>query len=178
VIRCPACKHEEYDGTLFCSECGTQLWEGEAAQPDDAQDTQRFGVDELTRAPDGQVEPALTEMPGALATPRQLVVRIQGSVEPIFLLGRSEYRLGRSDPRQGIRPDLDLGPYRALELGVSRLHAVLTCAGSTVTVTDLGSTNGTLVNGTRLEPNTPLVLRDGDELRLGKLTLRLYLKTG
>jgi pSer/pThr/pTyr-binding forkhead associated (FHA) protein len=178
VIRCPVCQHEEYDGTLFCSECGTQLWEGKAAPAEDGQDTQRFGADELVRAPEGYAEPARPEAAEATPAPQQLVVRVQGSAEPIYLIGRAEYRLGRGDPRQGVRPEVDLGPYRALELGVSRLHAALKCAGAVVTITDLGSTNGTLVNGVRLAPYTPQSLRDGDELRLGKLALRVYLKAG
>ncbi|MEV7289795.1 FHA domain-containing protein [Streptomyces sp. NPDC093252] len=53
---------------------------------------------------------------------------------------------------------------------VSRRHASLTRAGNNVVVQDLGSTNGTYVNGRRLHGS--LTLRDGDRLRVGVAELR------
>ncbi|WHT19899.1 FHA domain-containing protein [Crossiella sp. CA-258035] len=53
---------------------------------------------------------------------------------------------------------------------VSRRHACLDRSGDEVTVSDLGSTNGTWLNGQRLHGPQPL--RDGDLLRLGGLELR------
>jgi pSer/pThr/pTyr-binding forkhead associated (FHA) protein len=55
---------------------------------------------------------------------------------------------------------------------MSRAHAALGCEGPEFFVQDLGSTNGTLVNGARFER---VVLRDGDEIQLGKLRLRVKL---
>jgi pSer/pThr/pTyr-binding forkhead associated (FHA) protein len=51
---------------------------------------------------------------------------------------------------------------------VSGRHARLDAAGLSVTITDLGSTNGTTVNGERLPPDVPLPLESGDEVALGK----------
>ncbi len=48
--------------------------------------------------------------------------------------------------------------------GVSRAHAVIETEGAEPTVRDLGSTNGTFVNGARVQAAR---LRDGDELRFG-----------
>ena len=48
---------------------------------------------------------------------------------------------------------------------ISRRHAVFTRRGDRVTVEDLGSANGTLVNGTAVTAVTPL--SDGDEVSLG-----------
>ncbi|MBI3177123.1 MAG: hypothetical protein HYZ35_03940, partial [Chloroflexi bacterium] len=31
MITCPKCNHVEYEGTLFCSECGARLWDDPAA---------------------------------------------------------------------------------------------------------------------------------------------------
>lgn len=58
---------------------------------------------------------------------------------------------------------------------VSRSHARITVQGSTVTLEDVGSTNGTFVNGQRLSPHTPVTLSDGAEIAFGgtKLTLRI-----
>jgi hypothetical protein len=51
--------------------------------------------------------------------------------------------------------------------GVSRLHARLDFTHEQVTVTDLGSTNGTYVNRQRLEPQKPRRLKSGDVVNLG-----------
>ncbi len=55
---------------------------------------------------------------------------------------------------------------------VSRKHCVLVRTADTIMIRDLGSTNGTRVNGAR-EARVKLV--DGDELHLGKLQLRITL---
>ena len=53
---------------------------------------------------------------------------------------------------------------------VSRLHCQLTATGESLHVKDLGSTNGTFVNGTRV---TTAELKDGDKLAVGRLELRV-----
>ena len=55
---------------------------------------------------------------------------------------------------------------------ISREHAAIAYAEGRFFVEDLGSTNGTQVNGER-KPRQPLV--DGDEIQLGKLRLRITL---
>ncbi len=70
-------------------------------------------------------------------------------------------------------PDIDLTPHDAIEKGVSRTHAVLTRDQETVVVADLNSANGTFLNGQKLMPNEPRILRDNDELRLGRLVIRV-----
>ncbi|HEY3205273.1 MAG TPA: FHA domain-containing protein [Thermoanaerobaculia bacterium] len=59
---------------------------------------------------------------------------------------------------------------------VSRRHARVTIASGHATLEDLGSKNGTFVNGIRL--SSPVALRDGDELRIGgvPMTLKIYSK--
>ena len=49
---------------------------------------------------------------------------------------------------------------------VSRRHALISCRGGACRIRDLGSTNGTVVNG---EPVLVADLRPGDELRLGEI---------
>nr|ALS90406.1 FHA domain protein [uncultured bacterium] len=53
---------------------------------------------------------------------------------------------------------------------VSRRHARVVIAGDRVTVEDLGSKNGTFVEGKKLEGTAPLT--DGDELKLGSVSLK------
>jgi pSer/pThr/pTyr-binding forkhead associated (FHA) protein len=49
--------------------------------------------------------------------------------------------------------------------GVSRYHAVLRQTYGRIAVEDLGSTNGTFVNGTRIVGQ--VMLHDGDRIRFG-----------
>ena len=58
------------------------------------------------------------------------------------------------------------------EYTVSTRHCAFGFEGYAMTVTDLGSLNGTRVNGVPLQPSVPRVLRDGDELRMGRILCR------
>lgn len=51
-------------------------------------------------------------------------------------------------------------------------HADIAYTDGVFTITDIGSTNGTSVNGTRLEIDSPCELHDGDEITLGQTTFR------
>jgi pSer/pThr/pTyr-binding forkhead associated (FHA) protein len=83
-------------------------------------------------------------------------------------------RLGRAHDDSAV----DLSPYQADELGVSRQHAQLELGAGCVKIVDLNSTNGTFLNGLRLKPGEPRIVRDGDELHLGALKLYLYFTSG
>jgi signal transduction histidine kinase len=67
-------------------------------------------------------------------------------------------------------PDfIDLSPYAGEVLGVSRRHLMLRPTATKLFVLDLGSTNGTWLNGRPVGVNTPYHLTDGDLLALGRL---------
>ena len=51
--------------------------------------------------------------------------------------------------------------------GVSRTHCKIETDGSNVTITDLGSSYGTYLNGSKLAAHKPMVLRPGDTFYLG-----------
>lgn len=57
---------------------------------------------------------------------------------------------------------------------MSRAHAAIGYDGKRFFVQDLGSTNGTWVNGSREKKQA---LKDGDEIQMGKLRLRVSLPT-
>jgi hypothetical protein len=54
---------------------------------------------------------------------------------------------------------------------VSRSHAMLRRSGESVVLEDVGSTNGTFVNGERIRE--PVELRSGDEVRVGQTTFEI-----
>jgi predicted component of type VI protein secretion system len=91
----------------------------------------------------------------------------------------SEYTFIEQAPVQGAERPVESGTTIGREgcditltdPDVSRRHAAIRIAAGEVTIEDLGSTNGTLVNGdTITEPRT---LRDGDEIRIGSAIWRL-----
>lgn len=59
------------------------------------------------------------------------------------------------------------------DTSVSRNHARFQVQGNDVTVTDLGSTNGTFVNQVRLQPHVPQTVRSSDAIRIGNTTFTL-----
>ena len=76
--------------------------------------------------------------------------------------------LPEGESRVGRNPD---SPISIPDRSVSREHALLARRGDEVTVTDLGSRNGTAVNGQRLR--AAQTLRVGDQIAFGNVLLRL-----
>jgi pSer/pThr/pTyr-binding forkhead associated (FHA) protein len=92
------------------------------------------------------------------------------------LSGQNEYSLGRAVKGQSILPDVDLSPYEAYSQGVSRLHAALKLNNHRVFLTDLGSSNGTRVNGQKVMANTDWPLNHGDVVTLGKFKIQVLIR--
>lgn len=84
----------------------------------------------------------------------------------------SENLIGRMDPNRGIRPEVDLTKYDPAAR-VSRRHAKIISQANQFLIEDLGSANGTFVNGSlKLAQGKPYPLASGDELKLGETTLK------
>ena len=164
MIICPNCSHQEFVGTLICSECGSRLAHDSPLPQTRASQPAEY-IDGATKppAPEG---PDLTS--GAI-----LGLRIVSTGDVISLLGRSNYTLGRSGEGQAVIPDVDLIAYDAFKHGISRIHAELRLQSNGLHVYDLDSANGTLVNGRRLDPQQGVPLRHGDILQLGSLRLQI-----
>lgn len=79
--------------------------------------------------------------------------------------------IGRTNRRQGIEPGIDLG-INPIDRGVSTQHAVLQIRDSGLTITDLGSTNGTSLNDSDdlLGNGVETTLSDGDRVHVGAWT--------
>lgn len=79
-------------------------------------------------------------------------------------------RIGRRDPSQGHYPEVDLAEH---DRGIaSRHHALIQRdGGDGYAVVDLGSTNGTFVNGARLAPSAPRRLYAGDRIKIGEVEM-------
>ncbi len=167
MIACPICKHSNLEGSLYCENCGQGLdsavEKSSATRRLDAQSA----VDLVARATWG------TARFGENAT---IIIHIRDFKDPIVVEPAKQTVLGRADTNNVEQPDLDLTPYGALEKGVSRIHAAISRSEDTLTVVDMGSANGTHLNGQRLIPDQPRLLRDGDEIRLGRLVTHIYFR--
>lgn len=99
------------------------------------------------------VERALTHEPA--------LILLEGDLPgQVFRLRQGRQIIGR-------RPECDI---RVRERAVSGIHAEIIRVRDTVTINDLASTNGTLVNGTRIR--TPVALMQGNLLKLGNCVFR------
>lgn len=81
----------------------------------------------------------------------------------------AQLMVGRADLEDGYLPGLDLTSYDARDAGVSRRHATLFATDGQVYLRDLNSTNGTRINGIRLEPDHPCKVQAGDRIEFGHL---------
>ena len=88
-----------------------------------------------------------------------------GAGVPWVEVGSTTYALARPTTRIGRGADADL---RIDDPGISRNHAELRRSGGDVTVVDLGSTNGVVVDGERVEQAR---LRNGSRVVMGSTTL-------
>lgn len=88
-----------------------------------------------------------------------------------FTINKDLVSIGRMDTNRGIYPDIDLVPYDASGK-VSRRHAEIKRVGKEFYFEDLGSANGSFLNGSQLPPRQPQMLKSGDELVLGETMLK------
>lgn len=172
MILCPNCQHKELPGALFCSECGTQLVSLDILN---TRSIQKTPSESLT--PQIKIPEAAPRSAGSLQTEPILSLHIIDSGQILHLAERSEFTLGRTIEGQPILPDIDLSPFDAFTLGVSRLHAALRIINREVVVTDLGSSNGTRVNGQKVVPHVDYPINHGDIISLGKLKIQVLIST-
>lgn len=159
-VSCPNCGKSNQKHELLCYSCG-QLLDRTRSESE----TQALAeTNDLTMSDDfyGQ------------DTTLELKVRDTGAIFTIQPQNcEHEVIVGRSTPGSAMVPDVDLGDADGDHYGVSRLHLTVRYQAryNTLSVLDLGSANGTYVNGQRLHPHEVRVLRNGDELRLGRMIL-------
>jgi pSer/pThr/pTyr-binding forkhead associated (FHA) protein len=91
---------------------------------------------------------------------------------PLQIIVDNRVILGRKDTGGNLpNPEIDLTPFNADQLGVSRHHLEIYVEEDLLRARDLNSGNGTLLNGVKLNPNNPVTLKHNDHLQLGNLKL-------
>lgn len=136
MTRCPECGSEADGQTHACAMCGASL-EGT---------TQSF-------APIADPDSGTADVVAEVAGPA-LVVRKGPEIGERFVLERPRLTIGR-DPAA----DIFLN-----DVTVSRAHAVVELVGREVSIADVGSLNGTYVNGVSVDK---AILVGGDVVQVG-----------
>jgi uncharacterized membrane protein YdfJ with MMPL/SSD domain/pSer/pThr/pTyr-binding forkhead associated (FHA) protein len=114
-------------------------------------------------APAAQGTPAAEAPPAPSGGPRTVLRMTHGTAPGTMIpVGTEPFVIGRGESGMGM---LDGDPE------LSRQHAQISKVDGKVVVEDLGSTNGTFVNGNRIA--APTVLKPGDSLYLGTTALEL-----
>ena len=110
MIVCPNCRHQEFTGALFCSECGAQF-----VQPRSSGSTTAI----YTSIPDTalQLETPAFPTPPDDCNGANVAIKVIDSDEVVFLHSSEDFSLGRATAGQPIVPDIDLSPYNAYETG-------------------------------------------------------------
>lgn len=150
-MYCSQCGASLIEGANFCSQCGAPV----AAEQD---------VEHTTAAIDvGALDPTTTlEGVPALEVGTGMLVVIRGpNAGARFLLDHDRTTVGR-------HPDSDIFLH---DVTVSRRHSELLREGRRFAIRDLGSLNGSYVNGVRVDER---MLESGDEVQIGRFKLLFF----
>ena len=157
---CPVCKNKNEREAVVCKYCGASL--------------EKYFSDAISTTRNADLQPGGTEKVEELLIDEALIpaggiaVYVVGTANPVFLSTDREFIIGRKmeETRDAFLDLSNLGGYL---LGLSRRHARIRRVDAGYEVIDLGSTNGTWVNGERLTPNQAYPLASGSQLRLGRM---------
>jgi serine/threonine protein kinase len=160
---CGNCGRGNKATARFCAACGASI---EQAAPV-VVTSQPVAVSpaQPVRSP---VAPAPAPRAPTLPPARFMITTPRGAWE--FPLMTLPCRIGRRDPSQNHYPELDLADYDRGH--ASRRHAVIERRGDQYVLTDVGSVNGTILNGVTLPAHRPQPLQANDRIKIGDVELR------
>jgi pSer/pThr/pTyr-binding forkhead associated (FHA) protein len=183
---CPNCSYENRPGVVFCENCGTSLIGSSAGI-----ETRAIEESELYDGPAEAVAARVSDSIPTHATPAPVLegaepaesgtsefpeegllrLEVSETTNPIIMMVEKSVTFGRLDATTGSMPDIDLTPFAGYRAGVSRRHAEIRLDKDTqkLNIWDLGSSNGTFLNGDRLISHRPYTISDGDSIRFGQL---------
>ncbi|MCP4425213.1 MAG: FHA domain-containing protein [Chloroflexi bacterium] len=165
MITCKDCGASQPEGTLFCDECGCYVLKTAALS------TVILPFSDFAYS--APPPPVSNFLPEPLVEPKKVTFIIPGSRRRLEMTLVNQIRVGRADDQSTASPELNLAEDSGAALGVSRIHAVIQNGVQGLVVTDMGSTNGTLLNNSPLSPEIPYPLKSGDEMRFGDLLVHI-----
>ncbi len=165
---CPDCKSPRFsDAAVFCEVCGYNYHTGGHGE-----------IPVAAAEPEPQPEPEPVPAPSVsgwtVAASADPSLKEQGSPDPppdlgtlFFAVDKDTFLIGRRSEARGVLPEIPLD----FDSAVSHRHALLTrTANGTLLLRDVGSSNGTRVNGADIPPMTDFPVREGDRITLGHWT--------
>ena len=166
TVICLACGQENDAIAQVCENCGEWL-------PDAQNQTLLSTKAVRLRAELKEILAEVKEIPEL--KPAEIALHIIDFGDFIELNLSRPVLLGRGDKvRLSTTQFIDLSNYNAYGLGLSRDHAEIHYEEETYYLADLGSSNGTSVNGHPISSNEPCRLEHGDKIFLGKLGIIFY----
>lgn len=170
MVKCLSCQTIHVQNTIFCSECGSYLLKDKDTETLSINNTSWLG-DPINKPESGSNNEVDTET-------QVIRLKIDTNRRKIEMPLNRIIHLGRVAPAANIFPEIDLTDYTQAK-NISRRHARILKRANAVVIEDLGSTNGTFINGQRLSPYKPEILNDGDTLQLGQMLIAVeILKMG
>ncbi len=173
---CPDCAtpHDADEGS-FCEICGYNFVTGVSGELPIA--PAPVASPEPSTAPQSLSSPAvLTSVP---PTQWELHIAIDPSLQlaespdppdlppQTIVLDKPTTLMGRTSQARAIYPDISLD----FDDAISHRHAIFSLQpDGSLTLRDIGSSNGTLLNGVELKPMTDISLKPGDSIVLGHWT--------
>ncbi len=173
VTTCPDCgATRDQSGGVFCEICGYNFSTGAHGEL-------------KPETPPPAPAPALTP---SIAPIYQVTVTVDPSLRtsespeapvdfaPLSIkLEKESNLIGRRSDRRGVFPEIPLDRDDA----VSHRHALINkLPGGELVLRDIGSSNGTTLNGTELQPMTDAPLKEGDQITLGHWTRMVIQSAG
>lgn len=183
MIECPYCQKNVPDDSLYCDLCGKKLnfcpkcRKPGAGRVCGSCGTPMVGGAEAVRKenPFVSAKPATPPNPFVrkeadrqqAPTPAAQVLKLQcGALTEPFAV-QSGARFGRDIQPMNDRKAFDT---------ISSNHGIFTQSARGWTFKDVGSTNGTALNGRRIQTNREELLSDGDTLQMGEIIFKVILK--
>lgn len=176
-VFCPACKMRNELGAYKCIYCNTLLRTQSSQKTVMLRSLQEVtgllpdSYEDVLDAPAPATEPFMDfEIPskGIVLINLENGQMITTQLEKSFILGRASSEIKTSETL------IDLTQFGALELGISRLHAMIRQSEGKYQLIDLESSNGTWLENRRLVPKQPYPLESGDRIRIGRLNILVF----
>jgi hypothetical protein len=176
-IFCPACKMKNKPGAHVCIYCNTPLG-GQSNQKTvmlrNLREVTGVLPDEYEDFLDAPAPAAERFMDFEIPSRGIVVINLENG-QPITIQENKAFILGRVSSEIKTRePLVDLTQFDALELGISRVHAMIRQTKDGYQIIDLESSNGTWLENQRLVPKQTYPLDSGDRIRLGRLNMLVF----
>jgi len=185
TMQCPSCKEQIDDDSRYCDQCGEQIFVCSiCGRPGKGKRCIFDGKEMVPAAGAAQQQVAQTAQIN-----RPPVNTIPSVSQPVNQSPASGDKIKLSSQSQGIMIEVSNGDIIGRKNGpfagifgrfshVSGTHCKFTKTDEMWYIQDMGSTNGTFYNNSRLAPNIPVLLQSGANIKIADMELSIIFDTG